>query len=590
MDISQYINFSQEIDSEIIQDVESRIRTLLKRKWIDLDTNPSSVFGNLFLTPAARVIALMEQTTNCVLSDLNLENALNGIVCDCDFLQNYLKGLGVNSLAEVNTTAMVRITFNKNAKYKIDQGELLLFNDDYVFSFVHGNNPTIVIEPYRYPKIDSDEISFISGTEKPDYVNNIYHLSASNVTFNNASVVASEFFVDLPVYGPASAQVSAGTTATIDEHFGNETVETWVVDGNDAVVGPTEVLNVNLTNDYITSITMLQDVSPITTPTNIAELIELTQKIKPTSALTTRAGITSFITNNFPSIVGTSTVLYGDYEMVRVNDATTQNVFPAVDIYNKGVSTLLECVEYCPASSKETAQFPLQHMPIKITGISYLSNISRSTEETQLDLPAFPSHVLSFGGTYKNSTVFSGHKAYTINVNPGTYNIQGNTFVRLSYLYDPTQETIGKTILSDSCGPILNILSRPFFPIHIRSITIDYKKQAGKFFDRQVAVDEIYNFINNLVYPVVYDDAYIGDIIIGNGATSIDSITVNCYVQGAEATGGSGNNASYVQNIDTLSINQEILTAEALKDLQLGDRNIQYILSRDAIHLIEHTI
>ena len=589
MDISQYINFSQEIDSAIIQDVESRIRTLLKRKWVDLDTNPSSVFGNLFLTPAARVIALMEQTTNCVLSDLNLENALNGIVCDCDFLQNYLKGLGVNSLAEVNTTAMVRITFNTNARYEIDQGELLLFNDDYVFSFVHGNNPTIVIEPYYYPKINSSQISYIGGKgiKRPDYVNNIYQLSASNVTFNNVSVVASEFFVDLPVYGPASAEVSAGTTATIDEHFGYETVETWVVNDEDEVEGPNEVSNVNLANDYITSITMLQDVSPITTPTNIAELIELTQKIKPTSALTTRAGSTSFITNNFPSIVGTSTVLFGDYEMVRVNDATAQNVFPAVDIYNKGVSTLLECVEYCPATNKGAQSFPLQHMPIKITGISYLSNISSSTEETQLDLPDFPSDVLSYGGVYKNSTVFSGNKAYTINASTDTYNIQGNTFVKLSYLYDPTQETIGKTILSDSCGPILNILSRPFFPIHIRSITIDYKKQAGKFFDRQVAIDEIYNFINNLVYPVVYDDAYIGDIIIGNGATSIDSISVKCYIQGAEAT---GKHDTYVQDIDTLSINPAILTSEELKNLQLGDRNIQYILPRDAIHLIEHTI
>lgn len=589
MDISQYINFSQEIDSAIIQDVESRIRTLLKRKWIDLDTNPSSVFGNLFLTPAARVIALMEQTTNCVLSDLNLENALNGIVCDCDFLQNYLKGLGVNSLAEVNTTAMVRITFNTNARYKIDQGELLLFNDDYVFSFVHGNNPTIVIEPYYYPKINSSQISYIGGKgiERPDYVNNIYQLSASNVTFNNVSVVASEFFVDLPVYGPASAQVSAGTTATIDEHFGYETVETWVVNDEDEVEGPKEVSNVNLANDYITSITMLQDVSPITTPTNIAELIELTQKIKPTAALTTRAGVTSFITNNFPSIVGTSTVLYGDYEMVRATNDTTQDVFPAVDIYNKGVSTLLECVEYCPTTNKGTQSFPLQHMPIKITGISYLSNISSSTEETQLDIPYFPSNVLSFGGTYKNSTVFSGHKAYTINASTDTYNIQGNTFVKLSYLYDPTQEAIGKTILSDSCGPILNILSRPFFPIHIRSITIDYKKQAGKFFDRQVAIDEIYNFINNLVYPVVYDDAYIGDIIIGNGATSIDSITVNCYVQGAEAT---GKHDTYVQDIHTLSINQAIWKSSNLLNLQLGDRNIQYILPRDAINLIEHTI
>lgn len=589
MDISQYIDFSQEIDPTVVQDVEARIRTLLKRKWVDLDTNPSSIFGNLFLTPAARVIALMEQTTDCILSDLNLENALNGLVCDCDFLQNYLKGLGVNSLAEVNTTAMVRITFNTNARYKIDQGELLLFNDDYIFSFVHGNNPTITIEPYYYPKVNPNEISYIGGRgdiKKPDYVNNIYHLSASNVTFNNVSVVSSEFFVDLPVYGPASAQVSAGTTATIDENFGYETVDTWKVDDEDEVVGPTPVSNANLANDYITSITMLQDVEPITTPTTIAELIELTLKIRPTAALTTRAGCTSFITNNFPQIVGTSTVLYGDYEMVRATTSDAQNVFPAVDIYNKGTQTLLECTEYCPAKNGGTFTLPLQHMPIKITGISYISDISNSTEETQLELPYFPSDVLAFSGTYNNSTIFSRHKAYRINTS--LYDeIQGNTFVKLSYLYDPIQEAIAKTIASDSCGPILNVLSRPFFPIHIRSITVDYKKQAGKFFDRQVAVDEIYNFINNLAYPVVYDDAYIGDIIIGNGATSIDNIAVNCYIQGAEAT---GLHTDYVQDINTLYINQAAWTSETLLDLQLGTRNVQYVLAREDIHLIEHTV
>ena len=114
MDITDYINFKSDIDSDRLFDVEQRIRLLMRERWPELDTTPSSPFGNLVLTPIARVIALFEQAADCVLGDLNLENALNSIVCDCSFVESFLKGLGVNSLAEVNTTATVRLIFNKN--------------------------------------------------------------------------------------------------------------------------------------------------------------------------------------------------------------------------------------------------------------------------------------------------------------------------------------------------------------------------------------------------------------------------------------------------------------------------------------------
>ena len=138
MDITKYADFTNEIDPKILQDVESRLRILLAQKWSQLDTSPSCVFGNLFVTPAARVVAMIEQATNCILSDLNLENALNGVVCDCDFIQTFLKGLGLSTLQEANTTAMVRINFTQEPEpdsyFSFDQGELMLFDDTYILA------------------------------------------------------------------------------------------------------------------------------------------------------------------------------------------------------------------------------------------------------------------------------------------------------------------------------------------------------------------------------------------------------------------------------------------------------------------------
>ena len=146
MDITSYTDFNTEIDVGLLQDVESRLRMVLKKRWPELDTAPGSVFGDLFITPASRVVALIEQSTSCILSDLNLENALNGVVCDCDFIQTFLKGLGVTSLTDVNTTGMVRIHFTKDQEYTFDQGELLLFDDSYVFGFLPGDISQITIQ------------------------------------------------------------------------------------------------------------------------------------------------------------------------------------------------------------------------------------------------------------------------------------------------------------------------------------------------------------------------------------------------------------------------------------------------------------
>ena len=212
MDITSYADFSTEIDPTILQDVESRLRAVLKQKWPQLDTSPSCVFGNLFITPAARVVAMIEQSTNCILSDLNLENALNGVVCDCDFIQTFLKGLGVSSLQEVNTTGMIRLNFTNELPDDIktgqscitfDQGELVLFEDTYVFSFIAGNSPTI--------KIYGPNADITISKE-----NNIYKLSKGEVTKTNNGLETTSYFVDIPVYGPAPAEVNAGSLGKIE--------------------------------------------------------------------------------------------------------------------------------------------------------------------------------------------------------------------------------------------------------------------------------------------------------------------------------------------------------------------------------------
>lgn len=658
MDITRYIDFNTEIDPTVLQDVETRLRAVLKQKWESLDTSPSSVFGNLFITPAARVVAMIEQSTDCILADLNLENAINGVVCDCDFIQTFLKGLGVSSLQEVNTTGMVRFHFINLPDYvkygdtaiEFDQGELLLFSDLYVFNFIAGNNPTIrVYGPNANIDIDKQ--------------NNVYKLSKADATLSpdypdNTETV--NYFVDLPVYGPATAEVLTGSLGKIDENFG------------------VPIDNIPLTTKYIRQVEMLHDVTPLQLPSTLDELIDLTRKILPAASLSTRANAMSYITHRFPSLKGASMVLAQDKPEMQRSENTINN--PLVDLYIKGPHTI-ECVEYFSVNEKDYENSPetlsnlgtFQHIPLVITSVipvvdrdqqvdqtystyvgrnasnliqceglrssstllaaagdsvdqSYDAVILKGTDKDQniqnykltldgvgdavhlsieklveTDIPNSVELVAlqnTNTGSLYNTTVSQGatlrftkqmtgiEKFNTENLQYTYLGTDSPKYVKITYLYDPVAEAVIKYIKGPSCAPAFDLKVCPFITANVRELKIEYRKTAGKFFDRQKAITELYNFITSLTYPTIYDDAYIGDIMITCGASGIYSITAEVDYQISGATGGY---TSEEVVCETKSLSLESLDDKDIKNYYgIGPRNINYIIpNRENIVLVE---
>jgi hypothetical protein len=632
MDITSYADFTTEIDPTILQDVESRLRAVLKQKWPQLDTSPSCVFGNLFITPAARVVAMIEQATNCILSDLNLENALNGVVCDCDFIQTFLKGLGVSSLQEVNTTGMIRLNFTNDLPADIktgqacitfDQGELVLFENTYVFSFIAGNSPTIKIYG---PNAD------INISKE----NNIYKLSKGEVTETDNGFETLSYFVDIPVYGPAPAEVNAGSLGKIDENFG------------DPLEDDKKLI------EYISSVVLVHDITPLQLPTTLEELIELTRTILPAASLTTRANSISYITHRFPSLKGVSMVLQQDVpEMQR---STTSITNPLVDLYIKGPHTI-ECTEYFTEGNIGL----LQHIPLVITDVTTTDSESTTSHDSDVikceglrnertevrlliddeggnttyntiklyDASGTPYYITLQGGAGSEHLSISTELpddatitdentiqnadtggVYSINVATPTaikftkqttgidiFNTEAltytwignslgdNTLIKITYLYDPVAEAVIKHIKGPTCKPAFDLKVCPFITAHVKELKIKYRKTAGKFFDRQKAIVEINDFLSGLTYPTIYDDAYLGDIMMACGASGIDSISVDVDYQLSGATGG------YTENqilCNTKSLYVSSVASELKNYYGIGVRNINYVIpNRENIKLEE---
>ena len=341
MDLTTYINSTNTaytLDSTTQSEVMSRLRSVVANFNPQLSTSPSSITGRLGIVPLSQAVGMLEQALTCVLSDLNLQNAMDGIVCDCDFVEAVLKSLGVTALAEANVTGIARVRVNQNQQYTFRSSMSMLFGDQYVFNIYSAGMPEINILPANSPTPEGSVINQVKT------INNTYVLSS--YSYDTSSNLNNGWFVDLPIYGPASASVSNGDTASIDSSL-----------------------------DYynnIVDIEMVGDVTPYISPTTLSGLLQLVRSIQPCASLTTRSGAVSYIINKFPQAVGCSPVLNGDSEISTrsVGPSGVNFDFPKMDLYVKGTTST--CTEIVPFKSGCSIQF--QHSPIQFLSANYIIN------------------------------------------------------------------------------------------------------------------------------------------------------------------------------------------------------------------------
>lgn len=290
------------LDPTKVKLVYDRIATLLNGAYPEMDTAPNSVFGDFVVRPLTYLAASIEEAQDCILGDLDILKLARGEICNCEWAEAYLKGLGVFQSAPVTISA-VRLTFSTDLTRTIPNTARLLFGGDTLVRFRTSQPSEIVILP--------------SSAWKDDPDNNIYRLTKTSES--------GLYSVDLPVYGPAGGDVAANATATSD-----------IADTN------------------LQSIVLIHPLRPVLPPSDVKTAARQAGAFFPAGALTTRSSAEAFFRQRLGNLGAVSVTVPGDWETAR--GAT--NLFGisrgTVDIYLRGDTDPIEETLYVPVKLNTT--------------------------------------------------------------------------------------------------------------------------------------------------------------------------------------------------------------------------------------------
>lgn len=176
--------------------------------------------------------------------------------------------------------------------------------------------------------------------------------------------------------------------------------------------------------------------------------------------------------------------------------------------------------------------------------------------------------------------------AYRVTLKPKYY-----TFVQVTYQYNPLALQLSELINSDEISPVIPVTSNVPFPLYINNLNIKYTKKAGKTIDRQAVRVAILDYMNHCLYPEIYSDSRIAEIMTYYGATSVEDITANCTVcfdiadKGSpDGLGSSGN----PYRVPTTNLLYSGTSPDG--KWTIGDKNRGYYLENDNITFDEVVI
>lgn len=190
------------------------------------------------------------------------------------------------------------------------------------------------------------------------------------------------------------------------------------------------------------------------------------------------------------------------------------------------------------------------------------------------------------GMTGEPSRGLTADVPYYITLKPKYY-----TFVQVTYTYNPIALQLSELINSDEISPVIPVTSNVPFPLYINNLNIKYTKKAGMTIDRQAVRVAILDYMNHCLYPEIYSDSRIAEIMTYYGATSVEEITANCTVCFDIADKGSTDGTSSSGNPYRVSTTNLLYSGKSPDGKwTIGDKNRGYYLENDNITFDEVVI
>lgn len=163
------------------------------------------------------------------------------------------------------------------------------------------------------------------------------------------------------------------------------------------------------------------------------------------------------------------------------------------------------------------------------------------------------------------------------------FSIKGKTATfGINYLYDPAIRQVDSAINNpDNRPPGASLLARGFLAGYVISFDVHYRARYAQRVDETTARQEIYDYINGLAWPEVYESSRIGEILTRNGATGVQSIQPDClfYPSLADVYVDKNGNEQTVPRWRGGSM------TPPRNDFGLGERNVGYVLPLNNIRL-----
>lgn len=574
-----------QVPADKFQDVYDRLREVFASNGYDLDLSPTSVLGNLVLSPFARVIAAYEVAAECVTTDLDLAKVAGGNICDCDFVKSYMGNFGVDLVIQTPVITTLRLSYNVSKEYKVPLNTQFVF-DDFHFFPLSAEHQALTIKPR----------------------------GATNVGINDYALSQLDtgvYVVEIPAFGPPQSEVDASA--------GAET---------------------NLPDTELISVETITDVLPNTPPTEIKDLLKFAREVYPSASLSTRASAVSFIRNRFPRATGISPVMPGDIEMTRASSNVLGIHEPAMDLYIKGDSasrrwrSQLVDLTYDGSSQEWRGAVNTPDNPVWFEGIfagatrnslqsqqsftvvskgagdgedltdaysgkeSYGIRIPDSTfmQESKLDVIATDvwedgdtgmkladgDATLSVSGQFIGNAFTEGlvqdiqltfQSAGTavvrdlrsndvvgdatfvggsldlaqsdpelyaylnglgLDVADGGGSLAGKSFTlrfrgetaraRVGYVTDPVVRQVESVVSSPDVSPPIPVNVMGFRTAVVDSLEIFYRKAPGKFTDTGKAQNEVFDYVNDASYPSLLEESSLHDIMLWAGARGVKEV------------------------------------------------------------------
>lgn len=479
-----------DLTPEEVQDTRQRLESFVLAGFPDMETSPSSVTGDLIVTPQAYTIAAIEHGMDNFMSDLDLGNVANDIIYNCDFVTRYLNNFAASSEEDLKASGVLRLVFSRNKDYVLDRSTRFSIESSVFSMHMPFTGPFIIYK---------------AGTVLPDNEN-------CAVLIDSGSGV---WFADIPVVGNSgSVEVEAGAAARINK---------------------TDIPELG-------SITALVEFDTGEVSYTLPQLAARTRKTIYAASLNTRNGAVRYVETMCPFAESVYAVRNGDKEMRRAFNVPEGGSAGCLDLYVRSKSYVFtEEQQLKLVYNEETDTFD--------GDFPYTGQIYHFESVTTDSLPGvedIPHTITSTNGkglgpqgaytVYEHLTISvqnavgdDGRTMYDVSTDQ-----DGNRYAMFTVRYqtDPMFRALHSTISNPDNAPVnASVLVRGFIPVVIDRFEVNYVKKDGVVPLLDEAATAIRAYMAGLGAPYVYSDSEISRIMQEAGALYTKGVNVKARVQ-----------------------------------------------------------